>query len=72
MVIIIGHGPFAGYGGEIICDAQTELGALIDALALPDDLRENLLVVKNSEFITDKGIVSDGDTIHLFLTVLGG
>ena len=72
MAVFIGHGMLASYGGEIKCDAPTRLSILIDALNLPEDLRENLLVVRNKNMIDDAELISCNDTLHLFIATHGG
>ena len=72
MAAFIGHGLLARHSGEFECDAPTRLGTLIDALSLSEDLRENLLAVRDKRFIEESELISRSDTVHLFIATHGG
>lgn len=72
MALLIGHGPFSSYCGEIKCETPIEIGMIIEKLAIPKELMDNLIIVKNTKATELTEFMSDEDTIHLFLSMLGG
>ncbi|MHB1391513.1 MAG: MoaD/ThiS family protein [Clostridia bacterium] len=72
MINFIGHGMFKEYGRQMEYSSPATLEYLLRHFNIPVILYENLIVVMDSKVLPLDYIVSDGDTIHLFLAVMGG
>ena len=72
MADFIGHGILSCYSREFEFSKPTKLGVLIADLNLPEDLRENLIAVRDKVLVDDAELISGSDTVHLFIAPHGG
>ena len=72
MITFIGHGIFKEYSREFEYTIPETMGSLLKKCAIPGLLLENLIAVMDSKVLYLDYQVKDGDTIHIFLAVMGG
>lgn len=72
MITFIGRGIVKDYSRVIECISPRTLDSYIKEWNMPESLYENLIAVKEPKVLSFDYIVNDGDTINLFLALMGG
>jgi hypothetical protein len=72
MVNIKGKGVMRSFSREITLSTQVHACNLAEFLQMPEELAEELIVVRNHRRLDPDDLILDNDEIYLFLAVMGG
>lgn len=72
MANFIGKGAFKKYSQVIKLERPIFARDLAGLLKLPEDLSENLIVVRKNKKLNEDEVIRDDDDIYFFLAVMGG
>jgi hypothetical protein len=69
---IIGKGIMQPFSKDITFSTQIRVQDLPRLLEMPQDLANNLIVVRNHQNILSDETIENGDEIYLFIAAMGG
>ena len=72
MASIVGKGLLKPYSQTAAFPAPVPAACLPELLKLPEDLRENMIAVRDRKVLSLDELVYDDDEIIVFLSVMGG
>lgn len=72
MAIITGTGLLSPYSCELSLKKPVPVSQIGSHLALPEDYKNNLVVVKENRILSPEDTICDQDTIFLFIAPMGG
>ena len=72
MASIVGKGVLTQYSQTVNIHEPVPVASLPDLLKLPENLRENVIAVRDGRVLSLDELMSDEDEITLFITVMGG
>jgi len=71
-VKIIGKGILKQYSQTLDINESVSSANLPELIKLPENLRENVILVRDGRVLSPDELVSDDDEIILFVSVMGG
>ena len=69
---IIGKGILKQYSQTLDINESVSSANLPELMKLPENLRENVILVRDGRVLSPDELVSDDDEIILFVSVMGG
>ncbi len=72
MALLVGHGLLKKYSCDITINDSKIVSEILDEMAIPQKIRDILIVIKGSTIIEESNPIANDDEIHLFIAVMGG